>query len=238
MRQRRENNIIEYNHIHHIGQGWLNDMGAIYTLAVQPGTVIRYNLLHDVECADYGGAGIYFDAGSAEIVAEKNLVYRTSTGGFHQNYGKNNIVRNNIFLFGHDSQIELGSNPGTPGLPGPNQYLFERNIVIWDADGKFLASPWRDTDVVLQKNLYWQQGNPEPKFGPLSWSKWRARGLDAGSMLADPRFVDPAKDDFRLQADSPAFPLGFESFDLSHVGPRPPQQRTEPKAEPEAKPSR
>ena len=109
-------NIIEYNHVHHIGKGWLSDLGAIYTLGVQPGTVIRYNLLHDIKCADYGGSGIYYDAGSAEILAENNLVYRTSTG-FHQNYGKHNVVRNNIFAFGQKCQIELGSKPGMPGLP-------------------------------------------------------------------------------------------------------------------------
>ena len=210
-------NIIEYNHIHDIGKRWLNDMGAIYTLGVQPGTIIRYNLLHDIECADYGAAGIYFDRGSAEILAEKNIVYRTSTGGFHQNYGKNNIVRNNIFVQGRSSQIELGSREGS--LPGPNQYLFERNVVSWPRDARFLAGPWNNTDVVLRKNLYWQEGS-EPKFGPLTWAQWRERGLDEGTMIADPLFVNPAKDDYRLKPESPAFGLGFEMFDLANVGPR------------------
>jgi len=122
--------------------------------------------------------------------------------------------------FGQASQIELGGKAGMPGLPGPNQYLFERNIVCWKREANFLASPWRDTDVVLRNNLYWQEGNSQPKFGPLNWAQWQGRGMDAGSIIADPLFVDPAKNDFHLKPESPALKLGFEPFDLSEVGPR------------------
>src|SRR5262249_43498449 len=47
-------NIIELNHVHHIGARSdgdgpiLSDMGGIYTLGVQPGTVIRSNVFHDI----------------------------------------------------------------------------------------------------------------------------------------------------------------------------------------------
>jgi hypothetical protein len=41
-------NVIEFNHIQGIGRGMLSDMGGIYTLGVQPGTVIRNNLFHDI----------------------------------------------------------------------------------------------------------------------------------------------------------------------------------------------
>jgi hypothetical protein len=39
--------------------------------------------------------------------------------------------------------------------------------------------------------------------------------------VADPKLVDPAKDDFNLRPDSPAIKLGFKPFDQSDVGPRP-----------------
>ena len=106
------NNTVEFNHVHHIGVKSdgdgpiLSDMGGIYTLGKQPGTTIRNNLWHDIAGIRYGGWGIYFDEGSSGILAESNVVYRTTHGGFHQHYGETNIVRNNIFAFARDQQIQ------------------------------------------------------------------------------------------------------------------------------------
>jgi hypothetical protein len=44
--------------------------------------------------------------------------------------------------------------------------------------------------------------------------------MDRQSLYADPRFKNPAKRDFTLLPDSPAFELGFEPIDTSDVGPR------------------
>ncbi len=204
-------NTIAYNHIHHIGQGRLSDMGGIYTLGYQGGTVLHHNLIHDVESVAYGGWGIYFDEGTTDIVAENNVVYRTKTGGFHQHYGRNNTVRNNIFAFAREGQIQRTR---------PEQHLsftFERNIVCW-REGPLLHGNWDDDQYRLDSNLYWHEGGGEIRFAKWSWDEWRARGMDVNSIIADPLFVNPDRDDFRLKPGSPASRIGFQPIDLSRTG--------------------
>ena len=51
------------------------------------------------------------------------------------------------------------------------------------------------------------------------WASWQANGLDRHSLVADPLFENPAKDDFRLKANSPALRLGFEPIPFEKMGP-------------------
>jgi hypothetical protein len=207
-------NHIEFNHIHDVGQGLLSDLGGVYTLGVSPGTVVRNNIVHDIEGHDKGW-GLYTDEGSTGIVLENNLVYRTSNGSFHQHYGRDNVVRNNIFAYGRDAQIVRSRDEAHLS------FTLERNIVYYRI-GELLSYVWSGgTDrIALDHNLYWNGGGSPPKFPADNFEAWQARGFDKHSRIADPLFVDPAHDDFRLQPDSPALALGFRPIDFSSVGPR------------------
>ncbi|MGC9003521.1 MAG: right-handed parallel beta-helix repeat-containing protein [bacterium] len=205
-------NVIEGNEVHHIGKlsngdgPILSDMGGIYTLGIQPGTVIRFNLFHDIAGLHYGGWGIYFDEGSTHILAEKNIVYNTTHGGFHQHYGKENIVRNNIFAFGRDAQIQRSR---------PEEHIsfyFQHNIVYWK-EGVLFAGNLSDFHFVFDSNLYWKEGG-EISFAGLTFAQWQEKGMDKHSLIADPLFLNPQKFDFRLRDASPAFKIGFVPFQI------------------------
>jgi hypothetical protein len=218
------NNVVEFNHVHHLGAKSsgdgpiLSDMGGIYTLGKQPGTVIRSNLWHDIAATRYGGWGIYFDEGSSGIVAEDNIVYRTTHGGFHQHYGETNLLRNNIFAFARDHQLQRTR-------PEPHlSFSFVTNIVYFDS-GPLLGGDWSGDNYVMDWNLYFDaRPDAQPgqlRVGPCSWQGWQLRDHDEHSVVADPLFIAPWQGDFRLRPASPAPKLGFAPIDLSTVGPRP-----------------
>jgi hypothetical protein len=51
------------------------------------------------------------------------------------------------------------------------------------------------------------------------WEAWQALGQDKNAIIADPLFVDAAKDDYRLRPNSPAFKLGFQPIPVEKIGP-------------------
>ncbi len=223
-------NEVAFNHLHHIGQGVLSDMGGVYTLGLSPGTTIHDNRIHDVYAFDYGGWGLYTDEGSTGIRLWNNLVYGVKTGGFHQHYGRENTIENNIFANSLKDQLQRTRD---------EQHLsfsFRNNIVYWDNDGALLGNNWAGgvrgekdgkptQHYELGPNLYWHSSGKQDLFpGKKTLAQWQAEtGQDAGSLVADPLFENPAVGDFRLKPGSPAAKVGFKPFDaVASSGPRAP----------------
>ena len=209
------NNHITDNDIHTLGQGVLSDMGGVYTLGISPNTVVSHNRIYDVQSFSYGGWGLYTDEGSTGILLENNLVYRTKSSCFHQHYGKENVLRNNLFALSRDAQLERTRQEPHLG------FTFERNIVYWTTGELLAGSGWKDDHFASDHNLYWNASGRPVTFGGATLEAWRKRGHDEHSLLADPLLVDPAHDNFSLRNNSPAFGLGFKPIDTSTVGPRP-----------------
>jgi hypothetical protein len=207
-------NLVEHCHLHHLGWGELSDMGAVYTLGQQLGTVIRNNHIHSIGCASYGAWGMYNDEGSTGILWENNLVHDTQTAGYHQHYGRGNIVRNNILAWGNEEHIRRSKPEDMLA------FAFERNIVLM-GEGRLLMQAdknWHDGRVFMADNVYWHAKGAPTDFAGKTWAEWQAAGNDVRSVLADPLFRDPAKGDWSLSEDSPALKLGFRPFDWKTAG--------------------
>ncbi len=210
-----QQNIIEYNHLHHIGRGVLSDMGGVYTLGISPGTSVSNNVIHDVDSYNKtgaGGWGLYNDEGSTGIRLENNLVYNTTTGSYHQHYGRDNMVRNNILAFSRHGQIMRTR------AEAHLSFTLEHNIIYW-SDGPLLTGNWSGNNFRLDHNLYFLAGGQPISFAGASLEEWQKRtGQDEHSRIADPKFVAADHRDFRLRPDSPAAQVGFKPFDFTKAG--------------------
>jgi hypothetical protein len=114
---------VEYNRIFNV----LNDVvdgGGIYTLGLQPGTVLRGNLIYEVHRSDFGhGApnnGFFLDEGSKGYVLEENIVFATS--GKPVRHNKNepqwHTWKNNFFNVPPDHIDFPWHKAGLAGLEG------------------------------------------------------------------------------------------------------------------------
>jgi hypothetical protein len=92
--------------------------------------------------------------------------------------------------------------------PGDSDYNPEMKIIRIRIDiTKDKGIVWFD-DIKLQEAKIMNE-----------WDAWKALGLDKHSVIADPKFVNAAKDDYRLKPNSPAFKLGFKQIPVEKIGP-------------------
>ena len=227
---RARDNIVEFNHVHHLGTGVLGTHGALYCLGTQPGTVLRNNYIHHVFCNNHWGAGegIILDNGCNGILVENNVVHDAVAGGWGCNFNCfGNLILNNVFAYGTKFQLTRYGDAPDGEVP-PNGEVFARNLVVWKDGPLFAEKDWWAFQTLWNYNLYWRYGGEPVKFMSYSFEEWKAKGivdrrsmrLDGDSIVADPLFVDPEHGDYSLRPGSPALKLGFRPIDLSAVGPR------------------
>ncbi len=161
---------------------------------------------------------IYLDSYAGGYTVSHNVCYRSANGGLMLQGGKDNHVENNIFVGGKRNQMHINNFANN----STGQTL-QRNIFYYtDPDAALLLGGKLTPEVIrADRNLYFHAGGKDLVFrtgGIRSFAEWQQRGFDQHSLVADPRFVDPAHDNYALQPDSPAFKLGFEAIDAGKAG--------------------
>ena len=206
------NNKISDNRIFEIGRGLLCDMGGIYTLGSHKNSSISGNEISGVYPHRYGGWGIYNDEGSADFIVEKNYVHNTSEEGYHQHYGKNNTVRNNIFAYGSSAQVALTRL----GEKYPDELVYERNVVVYRSPAKVLRHDKLITRLngKFDRNIYWNEDGAV-EFANLPADVWQSKyGQDRHSVFGNPELKNGKfGNDLYKKID-------FEPFDTSGAGVR------------------
>jgi hypothetical protein len=107
----------------------------------------------------------------------------------------------------HDLNFEMGASYGeiytliAPPARGPWLEEIDYNCFYSDV-GEFAAR------VEMR----------EGERRKYSLEEWRALGFDLHSVFADPLFVDPENNDYRVKPGSPALKLGFENFEMRTWG--------------------
>ena len=216
---------IENNLIHAICERVLSDNGAIYLLGVQPGTVVRGNHIYDVTCADYGGWGIYPDEGSSHILIENNWVHDTQGTAVGIHFGRELVIRNNVFARVGDGFVGVGR------VEPQIHATVMRNIFIGPAKALFSAGyrgDIRDSVVSDANFIGFDPDQVPPCTHPdyrqdvplkISFKEWRKAGQDRLSLVAPIQAKETANT-FVLPKNSPVLQGGFRPFDWSICGPR------------------
>lgn len=217
------NNIkIKNNLIYDIGQGWLSDMGGIYTLGMQPDTEISGNVIHNVGCYEgdsgYGGWGIYLDEGSSGIDVFNNLCYDCSSEGFHMHYGADNIVTNNIFALNDEAQFRLSRQEDHSALTLDTNILLSNNAPMYYT---IYSDSFDDNN-----NFYWDlkrgknvlSGTSMKLFDRISKAKCKIKGFYNNAHFEDPLFRDPLNYDFTIADNSPVIEAGFKLWNYNDAG--------------------
>lgn len=226
-------NVIAQNDLHHCMEV-MGDGNAIYVSGTGGGNQVRNNWIHDITAQNIN-ASIRCDDDQHDTAIEHNVITRVCGEGIIFK-GKNTICNNILY------DIRDETPNGTPCVHKRGYLvlpygqvdgsLVQRNIFVSRIPGQALLfertapapktrrniTPAMLRTCEADYNLYFN--TTEPGWGQKHLKTQRRFGIEQHSLEADPQFLDPAQDDFRLKSNSPARQLGFEPIDLSQCGPR------------------
>lgn len=245
--------LFEYNEIHSVCYE-SHDCGAIYSGRswTLRGHVMQYNYLHHI-CGKDGGPcnGIYLDDLFSSATVRGNIFHQVLRSVFIGG-GRDDLVENNVFvdcpkailLDGRalgwcgphaDGRIkeatEKGTIAGVRFKEPPFSTCYPQLVTLLDDE------PKKPKGNVVRRNLFWKGSGENlrrvAQGQPIADNWWDAIAPAVHSLVklednlanADPKFVDEKAGNFQLQADSPAWKLGFQRIPVENIGLYPDETR-------------
>jgi hypothetical protein len=200
------NCLVQGNTASRYGGGLANSTDAMTANGTLLNNVIRDN------GAPSGGGGVWIDGGTLQ----NNVVaYNTGSGGIRQRGGTNR----NSLVYRNTAASSTGG-----GLYVSHAGLVENNTVAYNNGGTggpdpagrssgLRANDFNDT-CVIRNTIVWSNtfvGSEVllPPLGSMTYSCWPAGTSGTGNIALNPKFRDPAFDDFSLPLLSPCVDTGL-----------------------------
>ena len=208
------NIILEYNRIHDIVYDVTEDWGGVHMLGGMPGTVIRNNLIYNINGTRSRSYAIYHDNGNGFVTVKNNILANAGANLVFAK-GGGHVYENNILVSNGVAAIKLS------GLT--ESFRAEKNIIV-SRNGRGMYSygdaRQRSSQLTLDKNVYWCSGCVDEyslDFDGGLFDTWQGLGLDENSVAADPGLGNTANLDFSFSGAAPS-EFGIEPIDISEIG--------------------
>ena len=223
--------LMEFNDIHHIALE-TGDVGAIYTGRDYSfrGNRIRHNYIHETGGVGMGSMGVYMDDCVSGTGVFGNVFYKVHWAMFIGG-GRDHRVENNLFV-DCDPAVRadargLDKSPvwssmvddfmrkqlaAVPAVLYRERYPAIKTLdAYYDTKDGFKGIPAEGN--VIARNVC------VGKWLELGWHA-QDTGFEVRDNFTsgDPLLVDPAKQDFRLKPESPAFKTGFQAIPFEQIG--------------------
>ncbi len=223
--------LIELNEIHHVCLE-TGDVGAIYTGRDYTfrGNVIRHNFIHHTGGVGMGSMGIYMDDCVSGTHIYGNVLWKLNRAVFLGG-GRDFKVENNIFVDCAPA-VELDGR-GMSQSPVWHDMVYKTMKKSLE-DMNWQQPPYRTRYPELADlEPYYAKDDGVPpghvlvarnicvasELLKITWGAKEGAAESKDNLVnVDPLFLDPAKGDFRLKPDSPAYKLGFQPIPFDKIG--------------------
>jgi hypothetical protein len=226
-------NLVAFNDIEHCMEK-LGDGNGVYVSGAGANNRVDNNFIHDIPSQNIN-ASIRCDDDQKETIIENNVIARVCGEGFILK-GKNQVT-NNVFFDIRDKTpagLDCVRSRGYIVFSGDSVAgsVIERNIFVSRTKSQSILFEYTSTtdrngnarepsvlrSCAADRNLYFNM--VEPGWGKKHIEAQQKFGIEQLSVEANPRFLNPAKNEFGFKEDSQAKSLGIQPIDISTVGPR------------------